>query len=375
MHLLTSWLFWTLVSTLVWAQAQPTLVPAASLVSRIARIEDREAIKDLFARYGTTVGTLHRFGWRDGCLGLFCCLLMMLMVLLQHTHAHTHKHTHKHARAIASTTRRCVLNSSSWLLAFLLYLLTHARITTTLTHSRTNTQHNTHNTTHTHTPPNTHARRPPHNRYCASVDRKDWKTYRSVFTHDAHIDYTAAGGNRGNVDEIVLWMAHVFRFMARQQHSVSNFEITLVYGAEKVDSSGAGGGSDGVDGAGAVGGRGDSHAGGHAVAAEVRVMFDNPFSLPGVNWPLFRVGGWYVAELRRDAEEAEGATAGRGAGTRYSGWKIRRLSEDIAYNTVYYAVATILLLGAMLSRWCMARCRGRGKGSSAAAAKTGSHKD
>ena len=374
MHLLTSWLFWTLVSTLVWAQAQPTLVPAASLVSRIARIEDREAIKDLFARYGLYCWDSPQIRLAR-CLGLFCCLLMMLMVLLQHTHAHTHKHTHKHARAIASTTRRCVLNSSSWLLAFLLYLLTHARITTTLTHSRTNTQHNTHNTTHTHTPPNTHARRPPHNRYCASVDRKDWKTYRSVFTHDAHIDYTAAGGNRGNVDEIVLWMAHVFRFMARQQHSVSNFEITLVYGAEKVDSSGAGGGSDGVDGAGAVGGRGDSHAGGHAVAAEVRVMFDNPFSLPGVNWPLFRVGGWYVAELRRDAEEAEGATAGRGAGTRYSGWKIRRLSEDIAYNTVYYAVATILLLGAMLSRWCMARCRGRGKGSSAAAAKTGSHKD
>ena len=48
-----AWLCLTLAGPLVWAQAQPTFAPAPSLVSRIARIEDREAIKDLFARYGS----------------------------------------------------------------------------------------------------------------------------------------------------------------------------------------------------------------------------------------------------------------------------------------------------------------------------------
>ena len=34
-------------------------------------------------------------------------------------------------------------------------------------------------------------------RYARAVDTKDWELYRSVFTDDAHIDYSSAGADRG----------------------------------------------------------------------------------------------------------------------------------------------------------------------------------
>ena len=40
-------------------------------------------------------------------------------------------------------------------------------------------------------------------RYAHAVDRHDWDLYRSVFTDDAHIDYTSAGGIAGTLDEAV----------------------------------------------------------------------------------------------------------------------------------------------------------------------------
>ena len=42
--------------------------------------------------------------------------------------------------------------------------------------------------------------------YAHAVDAKNSELYRSCFTDDADIDYTAAGGIKGNVDEIVAWM-------------------------------------------------------------------------------------------------------------------------------------------------------------------------
>ena len=35
------------------------------------------------------------------------------------------------------------------------------------------------------------------NRYARAVDTKDWTLYRSVFTDDAHIDYSSAGAIAG----------------------------------------------------------------------------------------------------------------------------------------------------------------------------------
>ena len=36
------------------------------------------------------------------------------------------------------------------------------------------------------------------NRYARAVDTSDWKLYRSVFTPDAHIDYSSAGAVVGS---------------------------------------------------------------------------------------------------------------------------------------------------------------------------------
>ena len=56
--------------------------------------------------------------------------------------------------------------------------------------------------------------------YARAVDSRDWKLYRSVFTPDARIDYTAAGGIAGTVEEVTEWMGFVFEgvFSATQQY-------------------------------------------------------------------------------------------------------------------------------------------------------------
>src|SRR2546423_12829553 len=43
-------------------------------------------------------------------------------------------------------------------------------------------------------------------RYCYAVDDRNWNTYRDVFTPDAVIDDSAAGGFRGGVEEHVKFM-------------------------------------------------------------------------------------------------------------------------------------------------------------------------
>ena len=48
-------------------------------------------------------------------------------------------------------------------------------------------------------------------RYAHAVDSKDWKLYRSVFCSDATIDYTAAGGIKGDVDAIVKFLSFYFQ--------------------------------------------------------------------------------------------------------------------------------------------------------------------
>lgn len=137
-------------------------------------------------------------------------------------------------------------------------------------------------------------------RYTGSVDRQDWSAYRSVFTSDAAIDYTAAGGKAGDVETIATWMEEVFGWFEGSQHAVSNFEIRLYEGRA----------SGGVDG------------------ASVRALFDNPFNLRYLPFPrpFVRCGGWYVAELRKVAGD----------------WKIAKLHEEMAYNTVIPSVIGLL---------------------------------
>jgi 3-phenylpropionate/cinnamic acid dioxygenase small subunit len=65
--------------------------------------------------------------------------------------------------------------------------------------------------------------------YARSCDDRDWPRYRSLFTPDAEIDYTAAYGRRGQRDDIADWIEELMSAPALQhtQHMLSNFEIAL----------------------------------------------------------------------------------------------------------------------------------------------------
>ncbi|MFV9633426.1 nuclear transport factor 2 family protein [Mycobacterium neumannii] len=122
-------------------------------------------------------------------------------------------------------------------------------------------------------------------RYARAVDTKDWELYRSVFTDDAHIDYSSAGAVVGSRDEAVDWFAANFGVIAWSLHHVTNIEADVDTGPE-----------------------GDT--------ARVRAMFYNPMQLPGMTGPSF-CGGYYHHELVR--------TGG--------GWRSRRLVEENVWFT------------------------------------------
>jgi ketosteroid isomerase-like protein len=113
-------------------------------------------------------------------------------------------------------------------------------------------------------------------RYARAVDTKDWELYRSVFTDDAHIDYSSAGAVVGGRDEVVDWFAANFGVIAWSMHYITNIESDIT---------------------------GDT--------ATVRAMFYNPMQLPGVPEPSY-CGGYYHHELVRTPD----------------GWRSRHLREE-----------------------------------------------
>ncbi|OBF94508.1 SnoaL-like polyketide cyclase [Mycolicibacterium flavescens] len=122
-------------------------------------------------------------------------------------------------------------------------------------------------------------------RYARAVDTKDWELYRSVFTDDAHIDYSSAGAVVGSRDEVVDWFAANFGVIAWSLHHITNIEADIGTGPE-----------------------GDT--------ARVRAMFYNPMQLPGMTEPSF-CGGYYHHELVRTPD----------------GWRSRRLVEENVWFT------------------------------------------
>jgi 3-phenylpropionate/cinnamic acid dioxygenase small subunit len=103
-------------------------------------------------------------------------------------------------------------------------------------------------------------------RYARGVDDRDWDLYRSVFTEDAAIDYTAVGGPSGPRDDVVAFFEAFFPSVPWSQHYITNIEIDL---------------------------EGDR--------AEVRAMFYNPMQMPGMDEPSF-FGGDYLHDLVRTAD-------------------------------------------------------------------------
>ena len=113
-------------------------------------------------------------------------------------------------------------------------------------------------------------------RYARGVDTKDWQLYRSVFTDDAHIDYTSAGAIAGGRDEVIDWLSAGFATTPWSMHYITNVEADI---------------------------DGDT--------ATVQAMFYNPMQLPGMSTQS-ACGGYYHHELMRTSD----------------GWRSRSLREE-----------------------------------------------
>ncbi len=119
------------------------------------------------------------------------------------------------------------------------------------------------------------------NRYARAVDTKDWQAYRSVFTADAHIDYSAAVFV-GSIDDAVEFFRGAFSsLVTMSMHHITNIE-------SQVD--------------------GDT--------ALVRAMFFNPTQIKGLD-ELSIFGGYYHHELVRTPD----------------GWRSRALREEMVWTT------------------------------------------
>ena len=117
--------------------------------------------------------------------------------------------------------------------------------------------------------------------YAWACDNADWALLASVFTDDAHLDYSSTGGPAGARDEIVDWLEQSLTQVAMIHHVVTNFQIDL-----------------------------------ESDRAEVRAMFHCTVGLPGFE-DMVVTGGYYDEELVRTP----------------AGWKIQRLFEDNRWMT------------------------------------------
>ncbi|MBB2990021.1 3-phenylpropionate/cinnamic acid dioxygenase small subunit [Mycolicibacterium iranicum] len=64
-------------------------------------------------------------------------------------------------------------------------------------------------------------------RYCRAVDSKDWALYRSMFTEDARVDYSAAGLFAGGCDDAVVYLNRHQRSISVGMHYVTNVECRI----------------------------------------------------------------------------------------------------------------------------------------------------
>ncbi|HEY9311160.1 nuclear transport factor 2 family protein [Williamsia sp.] len=103
-------------------------------------------------------------------------------------------------------------------------------------------------------------------KYAKAVDSEDWDLWRSLYTEDARIDYSAVGGPTGNRVEISAWLEASMKLLPMKQHFITNIDYTIT---------------------------GDT--------AEVRAMFYNPMILPGQT-EKSDCGGWYRHQLVRTPE-------------------------------------------------------------------------
>lgn len=118
--------------------------------------------------------------------------------------------------------------------------------------------------------------------YADIIDRKAFDELRDVFTADAHIDYSEAGGAVGNLEEIIAFLEDALGMFPNTQHLNANVQISL---------------------------NGDTASG--------RVMCFNPMEMTvGEDTHTFMLGIWYVDKYTRTTD----------------GWRIQQRSEEKSWS-------------------------------------------
>jgi 3-phenylpropionate/cinnamic acid dioxygenase small subunit len=117
--------------------------------------------------------------------------------------------------------------------------------------------------------------------YSWALSDRDWSAWRAVFTDDAHVDYSTAGGPVCGIDEAATWI----------EPTLAGFERTLSRGGNTVITF------DGDD------------------RATVRSVYTMTMKLAGDTPTFIEASGWYDdVVVRTDA-----------------GWKIAERVEQLAY--------------------------------------------
>ena len=63
--------------------------------------------------------------------------------------------------------------------------------------------------------------------YAHGIDTRDFDLVASLFTSDAHLDYTSSGGPAANRDEVVEWLRASLPAVAMTQHLLTNRRIRI----------------------------------------------------------------------------------------------------------------------------------------------------
>ncbi|MDA8707753.1 nuclear transport factor 2 family protein [Hellea sp.] len=117
--------------------------------------------------------------------------------------------------------------------------------------------------------------------YCEAIDGRDWDALDDIFTADATIDYTEAGGAKGNLTDTKAYLAKALKPFAGMQHMLGLPVIKI---------------------------EGDK--------AKARTTTFNPMVIEQDGKPhIFFVGLWYCDELIRTEQ----------------GWRIQSRREEVSY--------------------------------------------
>lgn len=117
--------------------------------------------------------------------------------------------------------------------------------------------------------------------YCEAIDGQDWNALDDVFTENAFIDYTEAGGAKGTLTEIKTYLARALKPFSNTQHMIG-LPLIKINGDE----------------------------------ATARTTLYNPMVLDQEGTPhTFFVGMWYCDKLVRTEQ----------------GWRISYRSEEASY--------------------------------------------